>query len=111
MNYRRAVEADVEQIKSLCDKEGLRYPNFQVCFVAENDGKVVGFVNMALEPEIDVVIADNQISAVRLIDMMMGACSIHKRVICHTKKESVAKLAEKFGFSNIGSMNVLIKEM
>ena len=111
MIYRRAQERDIEQITELCKREGLQSPNLQVCFVAENEGKIVGFINMALEPEIDVVVADNQIAAVRLIDMMMGACSIHRRVVCHTEKESVVKLMERFGFRNLGSTNVLIKEM
>jgi len=111
MTYRLAKEQDVPQIRELCEREKFLFPNLQLCFVAENEGKIVGFVNMALEPMIDVLISDNPISGVRLMDMVIGSCYMHKRVLCQTRTEAVVKQAEKYGFTNLGNMNVLIKEM
>jgi len=111
MTYRLARTDDVPQIEELCKKEGLEFPNLKLCFVAEHEKKIVGFINMAIEAVIDTLISENPISAVRLTDMMIGACSIHNRVICYTKRDSVAREAEKYGFKNIGTTTVLIKEM
>lgn len=100
--YRYAKKGDEEGIKELCDKHQLSFPNLQLCFVAECEGKIIGLINAMQIPEIGMV-CDNMISATRLYDMMLGALS-HSGVTlisCVTKRENIKRLVEKLEFKKV----------
>ena len=113
MNYRLVKPDDFLQIKALCDLEGLKYPNIQIGFVAEVDGKIEGFVSMAMEPTITCLISKNPLASRPLMDMVLGATSIQNRYIrCETARQSVSDIAEKFGFVITSkNMTLLVKEL
>src|SRR3990167_4575914 len=103
MKYRLGRTDDIPQIEELCKKQNLPTPTLQLCFVADDEGKIVGFISLSIEAVIDCLISENPVSAVRLMDMMMGACTGHKRVICQTKRENVVESAKRYGFHDLGS--------
>ena len=114
MKYRPAKNSDAEGIRKLCEQEKLAFPLVELCFVAEEDGEIIGFVNIANMPILDTMICKNGVSAVRLFDMAIGALSVTGKpyLKCFTKRPSVVSVAERSGFIvNDTSMTILTKEI
>ena len=100
MIYRLAKIEDVEQIDALCKRESIAIPIGGTTIVAENDGKIVGFVNFEPITLVCGFVSDNPLSFNVLYEKMETAIEIFgaKRVMLFPKNKGVEGLANKKGF-------------
>ena len=111
MNYRIANQNDIQQINELCDKNELEHPTLNICMVAEDNGKIVGYFNAIILPMVDTV-CENPVASKTLCDRMNGYLlgRGYSNMIMFTRKESVEKVATKYGFEKIrNDVNVFLK--
>lgn len=113
MRYRLATPADIEAINKLCENKGLERPTLGYCMVAEDGGKIIGYVNAMVVPMIDTV-CENPIASKSLHDKFSGyliGLGFNSEWM-FTRKPEVESVAKKYGFIQLREgVNLYAKEI
>jgi hypothetical protein len=110
VNYRLAKIEDVPQIDELCKRDNLATPCDGTTYVAEYEGKIIGFVNFAPVTLINCFVSDSSLAFNILYEKMASVLETlgANRIVMFTKKKDVEELAMKKGFvftnTNVNTM-------
>lgn len=113
MTYRLAKTEDIPQINALCEKHGLDHPAFGMCFVAEDEGKVVGYCNALAVSLVDAA-SDNPLAVRPLFDMVQGGLTASgvKFMGAITRQPRIETILCKLGMKKVKDPEVLyMKEL
>lgn len=111
MKYRLATVDDVKQIEELFSRSGVGHPRLEFCFVAEENGKIIGAINAVQLHALEMA-CENTTASKRLFDMMNGAMvSSGKKMIAYTHHSFVGRLLEYVGFiRHLENITIYTKE-
>jgi hypothetical protein len=111
MTYRKAEDKDKDAINELAVSSGFHPPNIGICFVAEDNGKIVGYVNSGIVGFVESIVSKNPISSVRLFSMAEGAIQQTgiKPVFAGVINETAGKELEKFGYEELKNTKFYIR--
>ena len=112
MNYRPAIKSDIDKIDILCAKENIATPKKGLCFVAEEDGKIIGFINAEARMIIEPMICHDP----RVTNVLFNAMQCHlaangvEEVYLTPHTDKLATEGEKVGFTIIDKGMFLLKK-
>lgn len=116
--YRQATQLHGNQVVELCQKHGIRVPDTGVILVAidEDSGNVKGVAALKLTYQVEPLISDDPMIALRLASMIEGAAVATNAdkllALVADKKEEEIKVFEKFGYKITDkNFSVLEKEL
>lgn len=113
VNYRLAKVEDATQIDALCKREGLATPCSGTIYVAEDNGKVVGFISFAPVHLVDCFVSDSAIASNVLYEKMASVLEAvgAKRIVMVSQSIDAEDFAEKKGFHKTNeAVNIFEKE-
>lgn len=111
MNYRLATEADLPQIKELCERNSVSVPLINWCFVAEDDDKIIGYVNAGVVGFIESFVTENSVAGLRLFSMIDGVLRINQvnPTIAGVINPEAGKELVKLGFEKINNPEFYVR--
>ena len=109
MKIRLATIQDKERIEELFERNGVGKPTLANCFVAEDNGEIIGAVNSVPVSVLEMA-CESPVASRRLYDTMMGY-STGSHVICYTKNEQVREMLTQMNWIEFhNNVSVLVKE-
>jgi hypothetical protein len=112
VNYRLAVEGDYQQIFDLAQKHGIVKPTVGICFVAEEDGVITGFVNGGQVGYFESIASDTSIGATVLFSLLYGAllANTASSILAGVTNPIAGQMLEKYGFNKIQEQTFYLKK-
>lgn len=113
VNYRLAKVEDASQIDALCKRENLASPCSGTVYVAEDNGKIVGFISFAPVHLVDCLVGDSALVANVLYEKMASVLETvgAKRVMMISQNGNIEDLATQKGFHKTNeAVNIFEKE-
>jgi hypothetical protein len=103
VNYRLAEEGDYQQIFDLAQKHGIAKPSVGICFVAEDNGVIIGFINGGQVGFIESIVSESPISASVLHAYMEGAllAGTKSSILAGIINPVLGSILERFGYEKI----------
>lgn len=104
MIYRLAKIEDVEQIDALCKRENLALPQDGTTYVADDNGKIIGFISFTPIHFVNCFVSDSAIASNVLYEKMSSVLEAvgAKRVMMIAQNSNIEDLAltKEFVFTN-----------
>ena len=112
MNFRLATEKDTPTIDAMWEREGLETPQSGLCFVAENEDGIQGFIHAATTAVIDGFISDVPLATSTLYEKMITALEVtgHKSIWMLPSNPEIQNLALRKNFKIIKNREIVMRK-
>jgi len=113
MKVRSYISSDEDQIQELAKKHDIAVPEYGELLVAEdNDGKIVGIINLRTVIMIEPFISDNPMATEKLFDEAMLRLKIKRAPIIRAFiKDNNLDLTEKVGFNEVFKEEKIVEKI
>ena len=112
MNYRIATQDDYPQIWALCEKYEVSKPSVGICFIAEENGEIKGFVNGGQIGYIETIVSESPTGMAVLFSMLEGAllANTSSSIMAGVVNPIAGQMLERHGFDEIQEQKFFIKK-
>lgn len=112
MNFRVSTPDDLPQIWALCEKYDVGKPSVGICFVAEENGEIRGFVNGGQVGYIESIVSESPTGMAVLFSMLEGAllANTASSILSGVVNPIAGQMLERHGFSEIKDQKFYIKK-
>jgi len=99
MKIRPFTEADREAVKELAFGANIQEPTIGTCYVAERDGRIVGYVNGGVIGFIESIVTEESIAGMRLFSAMEGLLmASNSPIFASVINDKAGELLQRAGF-------------
>lgn len=112
MKYRIGKKEDIPQILALAKKHGIPPPNLNNCFVAEQNGNIIGYANGGQVNYIDSFVAENSIAGLYLMAMLEGVVAAQglPTSFAGTINDKAGDLLLRLGYEEVKNTRFFVKK-
>src|ERR1043165_9091799 len=112
MNYRFAKPEDQKWIDALCARENIETPKDGLCFVAEDEEGVQGFIHAVTVPMIDGFVSAVPMASAVLYEKMITALQMlgHKQAWMLPANEEIKHLASKKDWQIMRDREIIMRK-